>query len=418
MRIVSMALMAALAGLVAAGCNRGGRDFGSLTPRAAGAGNLDSGTGRAGEEVNPVQAPPATLARTQREEAEKPATPTTLTRPGQDASYDARLEDVVLPMPAERPPVLADTGGAMVLVDTVLAEVNGEVITREDILGPIRPQMEQWRKEYDNVEAFESRCRQVIYLRLREAVSRRLVVQEAKARLTDQEKEQIEFTLGQMLKDMVAKAGSAMLLEEQFTHEGSTLDAEKDKERERLMVQRYLREKIAPTVHVTHSDLLALYREVRPERYVVPAKARLALVMIKKSEFPDEAQALALAQAVHERATAGEDFGRLAARYSRDPLAEKGGDWGLITKGSFRLRAVDDVLFALEKGQVGPLVAAADAFYVVKALDVQPGRTVPFTEVQGELEDEIRDRKYNETVSSYISDLYKRSYVRIMMENL
>ncbi len=412
-----MAVALALAGLVAAGCGFQGRELGSFSPRAAPSGNLDAGSGAAREEVNPVQSSPTRLARTRTSESEKPASPALRTEPTKDASYDARLEDVTLPMPPERPPVLADTGAAHVLVDTVLAEVNGEVITREDILGPLRPQMEQWRKE-GSTEAFESRCREVIYLKLREAVSRLLVVQEAKAKLTEQEKEEVEATLGQTLKTLVAQSGSAQALEEKLKGDGSTLEEEKGKERDRLTVQRYLREKIAPTVHVTHSDLLNLYNEVRAERYVVPTRARLALVMIKKSEFPDTAQARALAVAVHERATRGEDFARLAARYSRDAVAEKGGDWGLVTKGSFRVKAVDEVLFGLQGGQVGPLVEADDAFYVVKALEVQPGRTVPFTEVQDELENEIRDRKYNETVSKYINDLYQRSYVRIMMDNL
>jgi parvulin-like peptidyl-prolyl isomerase len=99
-------------------------------------------------------------------------------------------------------------------------------------------------------------------------------------------------------------------------------------------------------------------------------------------------------------------------------MAPKGGDWGLISRGSFRVREVDAALFALQADQVGLLIETADAFYVVKALRREEGRTVPFTEVQGQLEDELRDRKYNNTVSKYIQELYSRSYVRVNLENL
>jgi foldase protein PrsA len=191
-----------------------------------------------------------------------------------------------------------------------------------------------------------------------------------------------------------------------------------DRERRRLLIQRFLRERIAPTVHVTHSELLDYYRKVRDERYVEPTRIRLRLIEIRKSEFPDEAQARALAGAVCARALGGEDFAKLAERYSRDAMAEKGGDWGYVTEGAFRVRAVDQVLFTLRTGAVGPVVDAADAFYVVKAEDRRDGRIVPFTEVQNDLEREISDARYNERVSRYIQDLYRKSYVRIRRENL
>jgi len=125
-----------------------------------------------------------------------------------------------------------------------------------------------------------------------------------------------------------------------------------------------------------------------------------------------------LAEAVSDRAASGEDFARLARRYSQGPMAEKGGDWGYITAGSFRVKAVEAAAFALPQGGVGPVVETEDAFYIVKVLERHEGRTIPFTEVQDELEDEIRDRKYNEKVQNYIQDLYERGYVRVIFENL
>jgi len=408
---------AGLVACVASGCGRRGKELGSLTPQAAAPSEFDSGGGAATEEVNPVHQAQAATGKKVAELAEPTGK---LTQPDRDAEYEARLGDVALPLPKERLPVLADmegSGGSPVLVNTVLAEVNGEVITREDILGPIRVQMAKWRTEY-SPEAFESRCRQVITMRLREEISRRLVVQEAEAELSDQEKEQIDTTLGQILKNLASEAGSALLLEEKLQREGSSIRKERERRRKELLVQQYLRRKISPTVHITHSELLNSYRQVRAERYVQPTRMRLGVIAVRKSESPDVAQARAVADAAHERALKGEDFARLARRYSHGPMAPNGGDWGFVTKGSFRIKAVDEVLFTLKAGEVGPLVETDEVFYIVTALARQEARTVPFTEVQDELEDEIRDRKYNETVNQYIQDLYKRGYVRVMVENI
>ncbi|MGB2975111.1 MAG: peptidylprolyl isomerase, partial [Phycisphaerae bacterium] len=346
-------------------------------------------------------------------EAERPPT-----GPEREGRYEARLDEVPLPVPPSPTPlVAAEENGQVWLADTILAEVNDEVITREDIFGPLRPQIRQWRRDLA-AEEFDARCRAVADLKLREAISERLVIQEAKRRLSDAQKEELDATMGQILKDLVAGAGSRLLLEERLEAEGSTIEQTLERQRERILVQRFLRERIAPTVHVTHSELLDYYKKVRDGRYVEPTRIRLRLIMIRQSESPDAAQARALADAVHRRALAGEDFAKLAERYSRDVMADKGGDWGYVTEGSFGVREVGDVLFALQMGQVGPLVETADAFYLVKAEDRKEGRTVPFTEVQAGIEQEILDARYNEMVSRYIQDLYRKSYVRVRPENL
>jgi foldase protein PrsA len=277
--------------------------------------------------------------------------------------------------------------------------------------------MEKWRTSMSQ-ESFESQCRGVIEMKLRELINFRLVVQEAKNKLSDQEKAEIDGALGNTVKNLASEAGSALALEERLKGQGATVEEEKTRERERMMVQRYLREKVAPEVHVTHGELLAYYNQVRAERYEQPDRVRMGLIMLKKSASASEEQARALAKAVHERAANGEDFARLAQRYSRDAMGEKGGDWGLVTRGSFRIKAVDDALFSLQAGQVGPVVETEDSFYIVKAIECQSARTVPFTEVQAQIEEEIRDKKYNEQVSKYIRELYDRSYVHVMLENL
>lgn len=418
--LLVIALVAAAA--LAVGCDRARQSLGLKRPVSSGpAPTTLPGGGQAGkEEVNPVAAganaeKPVARPATAAESAEP------VTRSQRPAKYEARLEEVPIPLPGGRPPVMTmletPKGATPQLVNTVLAQVNGEVITREDVLGPIRPQMEQWRTQYPASE-FEDRCREVIAMKLRQMISQRLVIQEAKAGLSDKEKEEIEAQLGQTVKNMAAQAGSAQRLDEQLKTEGSTVEDEKRIERERMIVQRFLREKIAPTIHVTHGELLARYHELQAEKYTQVTRVRLGLMAIKKSESASAEQAGALAQAVHERAKGGEDFAKLAERYSQDPMASKGGDWGFLGQGAFRIKEVDAALFPLKEGDVAPLVETADTFYIVKALERQEGRVVPFTEVQDDIEDDIRDRKYNETVSKYVQKLYERGYVRIIRENL
>jgi parvulin-like peptidyl-prolyl isomerase len=89
-----------------------------------------------------------------------------------------------------------------------------------------------------------------------------------------------------------------------------------------------------------------------------------------------------------------------------------------VTKGSFRVKAVAAAAFGLQAGQLAPLVETDDAWYVAKVKEREEGRVVPFTEAQDEIEDELRDKQFNETVAKHIQDLYQRAYVRLMPDNL
>jgi peptidyl-prolyl cis-trans isomerase C len=301
--------------------------------------------------------------------------------------------------------------------NAILAEVNGEVITRQDIIRSVRTETQGLRDQL-SPEEFEDAVRYYTDLCLRQEISRRLLLQEAKANLSDSEKEQIEAQIKQSEKNLASEAGSAHRLETEMAKTGATPETFKTEERDWRMIQRLLKQKVVPQVHVTHSELLDYYNQVKAERYAQPDRIHMAMIMIKKSESPEPAHARALAQSLYDRILRKEDFSKLATTRSHDPMASKGGDWGFVGRGAFRIKAVDDALWALKAGEVSPIVETDEAFFIVKALERQDARTVPFTEVQAALEQEVRKKKYGDALSQYIQSIYEKSYVHVLRENL
>jgi hypothetical protein len=292
----------------------------------------------------------------------------------------------------------------LLLTNEVLAEVNGEVITREDILGPMRAELAAISKECPQ-EEFETRCRGIVDFRLRQIVTQRLLVQEAKAKLPLAEQDQLKAAAavsGPVAADPAAAAPASLPILARRPDEPAIAPADW------LLAQGFLRETIGPQVRVSQSELIDFYRQVAPERYTQPTKVRLGLITLKKSGSATLEWAESLATAVQSRAAAGEDFSKLAQRYGRGTSAAPDGDRGWITAGSLETKEVENVLFGLAAGQVGPLVETADTYYIVKALDRQDAHTVSFAEVQSALEQEIRERKYNTLVAGYLQDLYQQ----------
>jgi hypothetical protein len=288
------------------------------------------------------------------------------------------------------------------LGNAVLADVNGEIITREDILGPIRAELARWRKE-STPEAFEDHLRAVVEFRLSRVVSQRLLVQEAKARLSTQEQEDLLATVTAAGLDAADLAGVETV---SGTLAGS-VDEPALAPADWVLVQALLRETVGPQVHVTQAELLKHYKEVVAERYVLPTKVRPAVILIRKCDSATPQWAESLAKAVHSRAAKGEDFAKLQQRYGYR-ADEAVGDDGFIARGGYPVKAVEDVLFDLPIGAVGPLVETAEAFYIVKSLGRQEGRTIPLAEVQSALEQELRDRKFRARAAGYVQELYER----------
>lgn len=77
-------------------------------------------------------------------------------------------------------------------------------------------------------------------------------------------------------------------------------------------------------------------------------------------------QALALAQEVHRRAKAGEDFARLAVEYSDEPGAgNRGGSLGRFSHGQM-VPAFEAAAFKLKVGEVSDIVETGFGYHVIQ----------------------------------------------------
>jgi parvulin-like peptidyl-prolyl isomerase len=74
------------------------------------------------------------------------------------------------------------------------------------------------------------------------------------------------------------------------------------------------------------------------------------------------------AQAAMERLQRGEKFANVAKEISLCPSGKRGGDLGTFGRGKM-VKEFEDAAFALQKGQISPIVKTKFGYHIVRRLE-------------------------------------------------
>ncbi|MFP4105906.1 MAG: peptidylprolyl isomerase [Phycisphaerae bacterium] len=342
--------------------------------------------------------------------------------------------------PATAPEAPADTAEpesapATAPAVTVPAEDNGTVISASDL---------QVNSRYCSVEellrlagpelkaipngvseqSFRRKAAQLIVEEARRQITQMLVLDEAERRLSEEELAAIDQEMKEFKRQLVAEAGGSLTrLQQELKAEGISLEEVMDQQRRAMINQIYLRQKFLPAVTINRPMLEEAYLDRRDEEYTIGKKVKMQIIAAPVKTFtesrrPDkaeQAEARKKARKLIEQALAelkdGKDFEKVVKDLSKGPLARRGGTWPLMQKGNFKLEKVEAAAFRLSEGQRSDIIETDDGFYIVKALEVVPGKVVGFEEAQKELYDELRMEQYNKLVDEYIRGLFDKATI-------
>jgi foldase protein PrsA len=264
--------------------------------------------------------------------------------------------------------VLAGCGG---LPKSAVAEVDGKVITREDLDKAV----EELKAQYgDSLPASDT----PEYAEVQKQVAERLVNEEIlwfeadKLDLTVTDEE-----INQQLDQYKEQSGGEDAFNQKLEENNLTIDRLKDQIRKSLLFQKLYPEVTKDAVPVSDEQALKYYND-NPTQFQQPEMRTVSHILVA-----DEATA----NAVKTRLDAGEDFATLAKEVSTDPGSkDKGGDLGEVpTEGSGFVPEFETAMNTLAVGQVSAPVKSSFGFHVIKVTAVKPAGTQTFEEVKEEL---------------------------------
>jgi peptidyl-prolyl cis-trans isomerase D len=170
---------------------------------------------------------------------------------------------------------------------------------------------------------------------------------------------------------------------------------------------------------ITVSDKeLSDYYEQNKARYTVAEErhARHILIAADKDASADakkkaKARAESLLEQVRKSPGA---FADLAKKNSDDPgSAPQGGDLDWAARGAMAAKSLEDAVFALKPGEIGPLVESEFGYHVVKLEGVRGGEVKPFDAVRAAIADEVSkqqaSKQWAEKAEAFTNTVYEQA---------
>ncbi len=323
------------------------------------------------------------------------------------------------PSAATKPAPHGQDASQPVVVAGSMLQVNDRFITVDRVLRSVHPELSTLPGAPKMSEAaFRRRAGAIIDKEIRDEVTRSLVFAEAKRRLPERHREQVDAEVEQFRQDMIAHAGGSMTkLRRELSREGTTLKSVLEDHRRRLLIRLYLQAKFMPAISINRRMLWNYYRRHRGEfttakqvqMQIIAAPFHAFLPKGRPAGRKERLTARGEARKLINRAMAvvrgGEDFGKVARERSRGLKARRGGVWPMMPAGSFREEKVEQAAFALTAGQVSGIIETETGFYIVKALQVEPKKVRSFEEAQERIDEILRQKQYLKLVNAYFRRL-------------
>lgn len=170
-------------------------------------------------------------------------------------------------------------------------------------------------------------------------------------------------------------------------------------------------------ISVSDAELHKYYDENR-SRYTAPEerRARHILIAVDAGASAEARQkAKARAEALLEQARkAPASFAELAKKNSDDTgSAPQGGDLGWSARGALASKALEDAVFALKPGEIGPLVTSEFGYHVVQLEGRRGGEVKPFDAVRAAIVDEVTrqlaTKRWAEAAEQFTNTVYEQA---------
>jgi peptidyl-prolyl cis-trans isomerase SurA len=300
-----------------------------------------------------------------------------------------------------------------VIVEEIVARVNNDVITREDLdharkslIGEIQDGCPTCTPEQVNtqVAAKEKNL-------LRDLIDQSLLVQRAKDDNINVDADVIK-RLDAIRQQY--KMPDMETLEKEVTKTGQDFEDFKTQIRNQLLTQEVIRKEVGSRIIISHEDVVKYYDShkqefVRPEMVVL----REIFVSTEKKPEADIPTLRKKAEGLRDRVIKnGDDFGELAKRFSDSPTAQQGGELGSFERSKLDPN-ISEKVFALNRGQMTDVIETKTGFEILQVHERYNAGEQPLDKVEPEISNRLYEQQMEPGMRAYLQTLREDSYLQV-----
>jgi peptidyl-prolyl cis-trans isomerase SurA len=309
---------------------------------------------------------------------------------------------VLLAVPAV---VSADT-----VVEEIVARVNNSIITRTQYQRE-QKQLSDEAQNQDPTHAAEIVARGKKDV-LRGLIDRQLLLEKGKDLGVTADTEVVK-RLDEIRKQM--KLDSLDDLEKAAQAQGLSFEDFKQNLKSDIITQEVIKREVAPRINVSNQEIRKFYDQHKQEM-AQPEQIQLSEILISTDQAGDDEQKLAAAKGKAEdllkQIRAGADFADLAKKESQDPSGAQGGDLGTFQRGKLA-KQLEDVTFAMKKGDVTDVIRTRQGFVILKVTDHTAAGIPPFPDAQDRVRDALYMQKMQPKMREYLTKLREEAFIDI-----
>jgi hypothetical protein len=288
-------------------------------------------------------------------------------------------------------------------VDAMVGQINGRPVYAGEVFASMNEEQLERRGATTPPSQFRRELSRELTEQLVARIQNELVIAEAEAGLTEHQQIGLLGIIKMEREKLIARFGGALALAADGVRQqyGMSIDEFLERRRQEILLDKYLREKLWPNIHVTRRHVEHYY-QVHYDEFNPPPRVTLRLITTDDAPNAEEVDA-----ALRD----GEDFAEVAGRYSTFRAA----DGGLIEatstlKGFSALRwdAVNEAVRELSPGDRSERLMLGDGYAWVYLESVDANESRSLAEAYLEIEQLLKVQRFNQLSQQYMADLMRQ----------
>ena len=302
------------------------------------------------------------------------------------------------------------------VIDGIAAIVNNDVVTISQVRELIGARERSLREIYKGQE-LEEKIKEMRLAAVKDLVDRQLILQEFK-KLQEKGAAIPEYVLDDRIQAVIREefGGDRAAFVRTLQAQGYTVTRFKEIERDKIIVQAMRQSKVDSNFVISPTQIQAYYDKNRGA-YGTPEQVKLRMIVIREGssgDVPDVGSKKELAEEIRQKVAGGAEFDRMAQMYSEDETTQQvGGDWGWIERNTLN-EQLTNVAFSLRPGEVSPVIAIENTYYIIKVEAKRSAAVKPISEVREEIEKNLIQQERIKAQQRWLETLRRKAYIKIL----